>query len=124
MKLLLQMIYEDGTVCRFKAGGNVEEELTKLFVDKIVLPTLQDTVAAQIVTVKKDIVRRAGERGIGLFRTTEHVQQDITDTLNEILVDLKYDNPELIGKLIGRTLFEFKRHSIEVVSEQYKMVKK
>ena len=59
-----------------------------------------DTTTGQVVNswhpglaVEKDLitelVSRVGAKGVGIGRTTVHVQQDVADALGELMLDLK-----------------------------------
>lgn len=70
-RLLLQMVYEDGTICRFPAGGNIELDLIE------------------------SIVRNIMSRGVA-FKTSAHIENDIRESLKKTLYDFKYNSLTVI----------------------------
>jgi hypothetical protein len=64
--MLLQIVYPDGTVVRLPAGGPLEAEMVDL---------LTRTIMA---------------KGVGLFRSEAHVEQDIRSGIRDALMGLKH----------------------------------
>ena len=65
----LQIVDANGVVIRTHAGGKHEAELNRLLTSHIV------------------------SRGVGLFRSSTHVEQDIREGISAALLSLKVENP-------------------------------
>lgn len=63
--MLLQIVYPDGSLVRFPAGGDLELNLIDVAVKHILA------------------------KGVGVFRGEAHVEQDIRDGLSEAIFSLK-----------------------------------
>lgn len=63
--LLLQMVYPNGDICRFPAGGPIEEDLIKLITNHIMPNYSRFKSRAQIET----IFQKAIEEAIYEFKT-------------------------------------------------------
>jgi hypothetical protein len=69
--LLLQIVYPNGEVVRLPGGGN---------------PPREGTLEADLIqTLTNEIV----SRGVGLFRTSAHVEVDIREGIVKALQDFK-----------------------------------
>jgi len=62
---LLQLVYQDGEVARFAAGGAVELDLERALVEKV------------------------REKNIGLLRTTGQVESAVRQAFREVMYDFK-----------------------------------
>lgn len=70
-QFFLQIVYPNGETVRFPGGGN---------------PPRDHTLEADLIEIiTKDIV----SRGVGLFRTTAHVELDIREGIRKALQDFK-----------------------------------
>lgn len=72
MRLLLQMVYESGEVCRFPAGGPIEQDLVE------------------------SIVKEVLSRGIA-FKTRAHVEKDVRDAIQKAMFEFKKNSLVLIN---------------------------
>lgn len=64
-KYRILIVREDGKEVKIHPGGKGERDLVSAIVDT--------TIA----------------KGVGFFRTEDHVKQDLTDAINEVLFELK-----------------------------------
>lgn len=72
MRLLLQMVYESGEVCRFPAGGPIEMDLVE--------------------SITKEVLAN-GVR----FRTQKHIEKDVRNGIKKAMWDFKLKSLELIN---------------------------
>ena len=73
MRLLLQMIYEDGTICKFNAGGPIETDL----VESIVKEVLANGVT---------------------FKTRKHIENDVRCGVKKALLEFKKNSFEVVTR--------------------------
>lgn len=63
--LLLQIVFPDGSIYRFPAGGTIEMEIENALAERLVA------------------------KGVGVFRNQKHVKQDFHEAFKEVMRDFK-----------------------------------
>lgn len=108
MRLLLQLVYEDGTVCKFPAGGQIETELTEAIVDELVSPAIETALSE----VSEAVIAKTIERGVR-FRSQQHIEDDMRIAISQVLKQPTRLELKTAVKLL---LLNFKKHSLKIVN--------